>query len=113
MTSPDEKGFRLQYHHRRCISWDQEKIFLKFDNSNHSYYLLCNLQLSTTKKEIKMKISVDKNVVEITPETEEETASLDTLWKVVIDCYGNNKKIVPIGQFVPGFDKLARFHIEG
>jgi hypothetical protein len=67
----------------------------------------------STKKEIKMKISVDKNVVEITPETEEETASLDTLWKVVIDCYGNNKKIVPIGQFVPGFDKLARFHIEG
>jgi hypothetical protein len=60
-----------------------------------------------------MKISVDKNVVEITPETEQETASLDILWKVVIDCYGNNKKIVPMGQFVPGFDKLARFHIEG
>lgn len=60
-----------------------------------------------------MKISVDKNVVEITPETKQETASLDLLWKVVIDCYGNNKKIVPMGQFVPGIDKLARFHIEG
>ena len=60
-----------------------------------------------------MKISVDKNVVEITPETKQETASLDILWKVVIDCYGNNKKIVPMGQFVPGIDKLARFHIEG
>ena len=60
-----------------------------------------------------MKISVDKNVVEITPETNQETASLDVLWKVVIDCYGNNKKIVPMGQFVPGIDKVARFHIEG
>lgn len=59
-----------------------------------------------------MKISVEKNVVEITPENEQETTALDSLWKVVIDCYGNNKKIVPIGQFVPGFDKLARFHIE-
>jgi len=60
-----------------------------------------------------MRIDVDRNVVEITPESEQETASLDLLWKVVIDCYGNNKKIVPMGQFVPGHDKLARFHIEG
>lgn len=60
-----------------------------------------------------MKIAVDRNVVEITPESEQETASLELLWKVVIDCYGNNKKIIPMGQFVPGHDKLARFHIEG
>lgn len=60
-----------------------------------------------------MKIEVDRNVVEIVPENAQETASLDLLWKVVIDCYGNNKKIVPMGQFVPGHDKLARFHIEG
>ncbi len=60
-----------------------------------------------------MKISVDRNVVEITPESEQEKASLDLLWKVVIDCYGNNKKLVPIGQFVPGVDALARFNIEG
>lgn len=60
-----------------------------------------------------MKISVDRNVVEITPESEQETASLDILWKIVIDCYGNNKKLVPIGQFVPGINELARFNIEG
>ena len=60
-----------------------------------------------------MKIVVDKNVVEFTPENEQETASLELLWKIVIDCDGNNKKIVPMGQFVPGHDKLARFHIEG
>ena len=60
-----------------------------------------------------MKISVDKNVVEISPESEQETAALDILWKVVIDCYGNNKKLVPMGQFVPGINSLARFNIEG
>ncbi len=60
-----------------------------------------------------MKISVDRNVVEITPESEQETASLDVLWKIVIDCYGNNKKLVPMGQFVPGIDNFARFNIEG
>ena len=60
-----------------------------------------------------MKIIVDKNVVELTPENEQETASLEVLWKVVIDCEGQNKKIVPMGQFVPDHDKLARFHIEG
>ncbi|PHR29818.1 MAG: hypothetical protein COA36_02895 [Desulfotalea sp.] len=60
-----------------------------------------------------MKISVDRNVVEITPESEQETASLEVLWRVVIDCYGNNKKLVPMGQFIPGTDVLARFNIEG
>lgn len=60
-----------------------------------------------------MKISVDRNVVEITPESDQETSSLDVLWKIIIDCYGNNKKLVPMGQFVPGIDSLARFNIEG
>ncbi|MDK9708060.1 MAG: hypothetical protein OEL83_13545 [Desulforhopalus sp.] len=60
-----------------------------------------------------MKISVDRNVVEITPESQQEMSSLDTLWKIVIDCYGNNKKLVPMGQYVPGVDTLARFNIEG
>jgi hypothetical protein len=60
-----------------------------------------------------MKISVDRNVVEISPESKQEEASLDTLWKVIIDCYGNNKKLAPMGQFVPGVDTLARFNIEG
>jgi hypothetical protein len=60
-----------------------------------------------------MKISVDKNVVEISPESEQETAALDVLWKIIIDCYGNNKKLVPMGQFIPEVDSLARFNIEG
>jgi hypothetical protein len=60
-----------------------------------------------------MKISIEKNVVELTPESTQETASLDLLWKVIIDCYGNNKKIVPMGQYIPGHDTVAQFYIEG
>ena len=60
-----------------------------------------------------MKITVDRNVIEFEPENPQETASLEVMWKVVVDCYGDNKKIVPIGNFVPGFDKVARFTIEG
>ncbi len=60
-----------------------------------------------------MKILVDRNVIEFTPENPQETADLEVMWKVVVDCYGDNKKIVPMGNFVPGHDKVARFHIEG
>ena len=60
-----------------------------------------------------MKIVVDRNVVEFMPENPQEEASLEVLWKVVVDCYGDNKKIVPMGNYVPGHDKVARFHIEG
>ncbi|MDR3089752.1 MAG: hypothetical protein LBU39_08050 [Desulfobulbaceae bacterium] len=60
-----------------------------------------------------MKITVDGSVVEVSPENAQEAADLDKLWKIVIDCYGNNKKIEPMGQYVPGQDKFARFHIVG
>lgn len=59
-----------------------------------------------------MKIELDKNVVEITPENETEAKQLDALWKVVVDCLGSNKKLVPIGEYVPVKSKLARFAIE-
>ncbi|WP_163338439.1 hypothetical protein [Desulfopila sp. IMCC35008] len=59
-----------------------------------------------------MKIAIDKNVVEITPESSQETEQLDSLWKVVVDCMASNKKLVPIGEFVPGKTELARFAIE-
>ena len=60
-----------------------------------------------------MKITVDKNVIEFMPEKPQEVADLDVLWKIVIDCYGENKKTVPMGNFIPGQDKVARFYIEG
>ena len=60
-----------------------------------------------------MKITIDKNLVEFIPESENETKSLDALWKTVVDCVKFNKKLVPVGEFVPGKTDTARFAIEG
>jgi hypothetical protein len=59
-----------------------------------------------------MKISVQKNVVEIVPHNDQETQELQTLWNTVIDCVKFNKKLVPIGEYVPQKANLARFAIE-
>ena len=59
-----------------------------------------------------MKIAIEKNLVEFTPENDTETKSLDALWKVVVDCVKFNKKLVPVGEFVPGKTNVARFAIE-
>ncbi len=60
-----------------------------------------------------MKIELDRNIVEFSPESPQETASLELLWKVIVDCMKDNKKLVPIGEYVPIKENLARFHIEG
>lgn len=59
-----------------------------------------------------MKISVDRNVVELLPENSEETKGLEILWNTIVDCVKFNKKLVPIGEYVPQKDNLARFAIE-
>lgn len=59
-----------------------------------------------------MKIKVDKNLVELTPENNEETRQLERLWNTVVDCVKFNKKLVPIGEYVPQKSNLARFAIE-
>ena len=48
-----------------------------------------------------MKISVDKNIVEFVPESDQETGQLETLWNTIVDCVKFNKKLVPIGEYVP------------
>jgi len=59
-----------------------------------------------------MKIQIDKNVVEFLPENEQETASLETLWRMVVDCAHDNKRLNPIGEYIPMKQNLARFVIE-
>ncbi len=59
-----------------------------------------------------MKITRDKTLVELTPETEKEAQDLDALWKVIIDCVKTNKKLVPVGEYIPGQKEVARFNIE-
>ena len=59
-----------------------------------------------------MKITLDKTLVEMKPETPQEVQELDALWKVIIDCVKTNKKLVPIGEYLPGNKEIARFNIE-
>ncbi|MDH5299387.1 MAG: hypothetical protein OEV91_10250 [Desulfobulbaceae bacterium] len=59
-----------------------------------------------------MKIAIDKNLVEFTPESEEEARALSKLWVTVVDCVKFNKKLVPVGEFQPPRTGSARFAIE-
>ncbi len=61
-----------------------------------------------------MKISIEKNMVELLPESMGEKIKLETLWKILIDCNKEAKKLVPVGEYVSQKnDKGASFHIEG
>ena len=60
-----------------------------------------------------MKINIDRNVVEFLPDNEQETASMEILWRIIVDCMKENKKMVPIGEYIPSKENLARFVIEG
>jgi hypothetical protein len=60
-----------------------------------------------------MQINIEKNLVEFTPERPDEKARLEELWKLIVDCVRFNKKLVPIGEYVPSKNNMARFMIEG
>lgn len=59
-----------------------------------------------------MRITLDKKLVEVKPENPQEVKELNALWQEIIDCVKTNKKLVPIGEFLPGEKEIARFHIE-
>lgn len=59
-----------------------------------------------------MKITKVKNLVELEPENDEETTALSELWNAVVDCVGFNKKLVPVGEYVPDKENVARFTVE-
>ncbi|MDR9500542.1 MAG: hypothetical protein RI601_01960 [Desulfurivibrionaceae bacterium] len=59
-----------------------------------------------------MKIAIEKNVVEFMPENSGETLEMETLWRVMVDCLNANKRLSPIGEFIPDKNNLARFVIE-
>jgi hypothetical protein len=60
-----------------------------------------------------MKISIEKELVEFEPESDEETAMMETLWRLMVDCVRFNKKLVPVGEYIPQKQNLARFVVEG
>ena len=60
-----------------------------------------------------MKITIEKNVVDFIPETAAETASMEVLWRKIIDCVGDSKTLAPIGEYIPTKKNQLSFVIEG
>jgi hypothetical protein len=59
-----------------------------------------------------MKIELEGTLLKMTPENEREKAELNQLWSIIIDCVKENKKLVPVGQYIPGMKEVATFNIE-
>ena len=59
-----------------------------------------------------MKIELEGTLLKMTPENEREKDELNQLWSVIIDCVKDNKKLVPVGQYIPGMKEVATFNIE-
>jgi hypothetical protein len=59
-----------------------------------------------------MKVNINLNLVEFTPENDQEVKDIDAVWKIVVDCVKANQKLVPVGEFIPGKSEFARFAIE-
>ena len=60
-----------------------------------------------------MQIKIEKNIVEFLPQNEAETNQLQALWNTIVDCIKFNKKLTPIGEYVPQKSNMARFSIDG
>ena len=60
-----------------------------------------------------MKIRINKDIVEFTPEHAAEAAELEALWIKMGNCVGDNKSLAPLGVYIPSENKTATFHIDG
>jgi len=46
------------------------------------------------------------------PETDQEKTEMNQLWTILIDCAQYSRKLVPVGEYLPGMKEVAVFHIE-
>ena len=60
-----------------------------------------------------MRIELSKNLVDFTPENDQERTMLEGLWRMLVDCMRFNQKLVPVGEYVPQKNDTARFAVEG
>lgn len=59
-----------------------------------------------------MKIELEGTLLKMTPENDREKAELNQLWRIIIGCVNEGKKLVPVGEYVPGSKEVAVFNIE-
>lgn len=59
-----------------------------------------------------MKIEFEGTLLRMTPENDREKTDINRLWKTVIGCVKEGKKLVPVGEYIPGSKEVAVFNIE-
>ena len=59
-----------------------------------------------------MKIELGGTLIKMMPENDREKNELNQLWTILIDCVKENKKLVPVGQYLPGMKEVAAFNIK-
>ncbi|HMK56600.1 MAG TPA: hypothetical protein VK448_08200 [Dissulfurispiraceae bacterium] len=59
-----------------------------------------------------MKIELEGTLLTMTPENNREKEELNQLWTIIIGCINEGKKLVPVGQYLPGVKEVATFNIE-
>jgi hypothetical protein len=59
-----------------------------------------------------MKIELEGSLLKMTPEGDREKEELNQLWTIIIGCVKEGKKLVPVGEYVPGTREVAVFNIE-
>lgn len=60
-----------------------------------------------------MKIEVEGSIIRLIPESQREAEELNKMWEVVARCEEENKKLLPLGVYVPGSSPYAQFYVEG
>jgi hypothetical protein len=59
-----------------------------------------------------MRIELEGSLLKMTPENDREKSELNQLWTVIISCVSENRKLVPVGEYIPGVKDVAVFNIE-
>jgi len=59
-----------------------------------------------------MKIELEGSLLKMTPENAREKEELNQLWTIIIGCVSEGKKLVPVGEYIPGVKEVAVFNIE-
>lgn len=59
-----------------------------------------------------MKIEREGTLIRFIPESDREKNDLNQLWNTVLDCVNQNKKLVPVGEYIKGIKEVATFNIE-
>ena len=59
-----------------------------------------------------MRMELEGELIRMMPENDREREELNQLWTIIIGCVSEGKKLVPVGQYLPGIKEVATFNIE-